>query len=309
MNRTRSGGQSGGAVIIAMLTVALVTASATFLIRSQSLWVTQTTTALDFAQGHQVLLAGLDWSLSVLADDARSSRIDHQQEVWATRMAPSEADGWEIVGYVEDAQGRFNLNNLVQNGTVSAHDVEVFSRLLTEIGVDVRLARTLVDWMDEDSQTDVAGGAEDDVYLKRNPAYRAANRSLIELSNLSKVSGFDAQIIARLSPWVTVLPRATTVNANTAPAQVLVAVIPGLTRGEAELLANSRDTTPFNSLNELQSRLPRKDLKFEARDLSVSSNYFVVNGSARRGEIRMGMMSLVYRQGSSWPLIVWRREA
>lgn len=305
---TSSPTQRGGAIIIAILTVALVTASATFLIRSQSLWVSQTTTAFFFAQGQQILLAGLDWSMAVLADDAQNSSIDHPQELWATRLPPSQTEEWEIVGAIDDAQGRFNLNNLVQNGVASPTDIDIFARLLRQIGADPNLASVLTDWMDSDSELTAPGSAEDDFYLKSSPPYRAANQPLTELSNLLRVRGFDANIIARLEPFVTVLPKRTAVNINTAPPLLFTALIPGLSLGEAEILAKGRDTTPFHSLDELQSRLPNEQLKFGIRDLCVGSQYFQVTGTAKNGETKMGLTSLVHREGRSKPAIVWRRE-
>ncbi|MBS1196330.1 MAG: ral secretion pathway protein [Proteobacteria bacterium] len=299
---------AGGAIIVALLAVALVTASATFLIRSQSMWVMQTQTALSLSQGRQLLLAGLDWSMSILADDAHNSSIDHNHELWATRLPPSKAEDWEIVGSIEDAQSRFNLNNLVRNGKLSPPDMAVFSRLLLEVGAHPHLAQTLADRMDDDSEIGTSGSAEDGEYLKQIPPYRVANRPLTELANLARVSGFDAEIIARLSPLVTVLPRPTPVNINTAPPKVLAAVIPGLTTGEAQALANSRDNAPFNTLAELQARLPRGDLRFDARDLSVGSNFFMVTGFAKTGETKAGLAALVNREGASRPSIVWRRE-
>ena len=306
MKRLRA--NAGAAIILALLTVALVTASATYLIRSQSLWVTQTETALALSQGRQLLLAGLDWSMSILYDDARGSRIDHNQEIWATRLPPSKVDDWEIVGAIEDAQSRFNLNNLVRNGKVSAPDVEIFARLLQEAGAPSHLARSLADWMDDDGEISAAGGAEDEAYIKRTPPYLAANRPLTELSNLSRVNGFDAQIISRLAPWVTVLPRPTPVNINTASTTVLAAVIPGLTAGEAQTLANNRDNVPFNSLADLRAHLPRSNLAFDARNLSVGSNFFMVTGMVKNGEIKTALAALVNRESGANPMLIWKRE-
>lgn len=300
--------QRGGAVLIALLTVALVTASATFLLRSQSLWVSQTSSAFFYTQGQEILLAGLDWSMSILSDDAINSSIDHPQELWATRPPPSETEEWEIAGYIEDAQSRFNLNNLLQNGSASLPDIDIFARLLRQAGADPALAWNLADWIDKDLEVSGPGSGEEDHYLKRSPPYRPANQPLTELSNLLRVRGFDADLVARLAPLVTVLPKRTPVNVNTAAPLVLCALIPGLSPGEAEILTKNRNTTPVNSLDELQSRLPREELRYKASDLSVGSQYFLVTGTATSGETRMGLQSLVHREGRAKPVIVWRRE-
>lgn len=300
--------QAGGAIIVAMLAVALVVASAAFLLRSQSSWMVQTESALRLTQGRRMLLAGLDWAMTVLADDARNSTIDHNKEVWATLLPASRTDDWEIAGRIEDAQSRFNLNNLVREGKASQPDLAIFLRLLQSVGGTPMQAQALIDWMDTDNTVTSPGGAEDDEYLARTPPYRTGNLPLTELSNLLSVKGFDQQMVERLAPLVTVLPRPTPINVNTAPAAVLVAAIPGLGLDEAQSLVESRDETPFNSLTEIKERLSRSELNFESANLSIGSSYFYVVGSAKGSEMRMGLNALVSRDGKAKPYIVWRRD-
>lgn len=299
----------GGALIVALLAVALVTASATWLLRNQSLVAGHAETTLSLAQGKQLLLAGGDWALMILAEDARNSTIDHEAEVWATRLPPSEAEGWEIEGRIEDAQSRFNLNSLVRNGQASQTDLEVFVRLLATIGASPALARSLADWIDEDGNVSPPDGAEDATYLTRALPYRAANRPLVELAGLTRVQGFSPALIARLQPLVTALPRPSAINLNTASPELLVAGIPGLALGEAKQLVERRRLAPFASVSDFQSRLPRKELLVPAGVFSVKSNYFRVFGTARADSKKIGLEALVYRDDNARPRVVWRKES
>lgn len=301
--------QTGGALIIALLTVALVTVSVTHLLRSQSIWVQQTETMLKLSQGRQLLQAGVDWSILILADDARSGNMDHHRELWASRLPPIHTDDWEISGQIEDAQSRFNLNNLVRDGKASPADMAIFSSLLQEAGAPHSLAHTVVDWIDADNEITAPNGAEDADYLTQTPPHRTANQPLTELANLSRISGFNAEIIDRLRPLVTVLPHATPINVNTAPPRLLMAIIPGLSLSEAQTLLAHRENTPFASLHALKSRLPRSELSFDAGSLSVGSRFFIAQGRARSGEIRIGLIALIHRENSGRPRIIWKREA
>ena len=51
---------------------------------------------------------------------------------------------------------------------------------------------------------------------------------MISVDSLLDVPGFTPEMVARLRPFVTVLPTTTAVNMNTAPAEVIAAVVPGM---------------------------------------------------------------------------------
>ncbi len=91
-----------------------------------------------------------------------------------------------------------------------------------------QLAANLIDWVDADDVRQ-GGGAEDEVYQRRDPPYRAANRSLLSLDELRLVEGFDGPLVDGLRPYVAVWPLAGDggINLNTAPSWVLA----HLTRG------------------------------------------------------------------------------
>ena len=294
----------GGALIIAILAVALVTSSAVWLLRSQTLWVKQNETLLALSQGKQFLLAGLDWARIILAEDARHSSIDHAAELWAKPLPPSSSEGWEISGAIEDAQSRFNLNNLQINGKASPGDVALFAALLRHTQSPPELAAALVEWLDSETRE----GAEDTAYLALKPPYRSANQALDELADLAKIRGFTPQIIARLMPYITVLPSRTTINLNTTSAALLMTFIPGLTGGEAQQMISRRNHTPFQSLADAKGTLPRLELQMPEGVFSLGSNYFRVVGRATSEGRQIGLEALISREVRLKPQIIWKRE-
>jgi general secretion pathway protein K len=257
-------------------------------------------------QARAVLQAGADWARAVLADDRRVSNVDHLGEPWALRLPPMPVENGELVGQIEDQQGAFNVNNLVSEGKVNAAQLEHFRRLLATLGLPDALAYTLVDWIDDDSQPQPQGGAEDAYYLALDPPYLTANRPLIDVAELALVSGFDVNVRARLHPYVTALPRFTAVNVNTASPEVLAAVVNGLDLGVAQALVAQRDRAYYRDRDDFTKRLPQ-GAAAAAEDISVSSDYFMATLRVTIGGAQASGKALLARPGTGWPVVLWRK--
>lgn len=301
--RTR---QQGVAIVLAISVVALAALVATAIVVSQSTWARQLELTADHVQARSVLQAGADWARAVLSDDRRVSSVDHLGEPWALRLPPMQVENGELVGQIEDQQGVFNVNNLVADGKVNLAQLAHFRRLLATLGLADALAYTLVDWIDDDSQPQPQGGAEDEYYLALDPPYLAANRPLIDVAELALVSGFDDNVRARLHPYVTALPGFTAVNVNTAPPEVLAAVVEGLDPGSAQALVTQRDRAYYRDADDFSRRLPRGATAV-AGDIRVSSDYFMATLRVTIGGAQASGKALLARTSSGWPVVLWRK--
>lgn len=297
--------QNGVAIIMVLLIVALATSLAAFMATQQNLWLRQVESQFDRAQARRIGIAAIDWARAVLADDARTSGVDHEKEIWALRLPAMPVESGEVTGVIEDRQGMFNLNNLVRNGTMSAPDVAQFKRLLGMLGLPVELATTLADWMDADSETQYPGGAENAYYLTLQRPYRAANRPLAELGELSLIKGFDSRTIERLRPYVAALPLPGAINVNFAPPEVLAAVAENMSLADARLLAQQRNMRPFKDVADFRQRLPHGGIQVSDGDITVSSQFFLVTGRASMGRAQVTTQALLQR-ASGWPSVVWQ---
>jgi len=291
---------------MALLVVALVTSLAANLIWRQDLWLRQVETHRDVAQARLLVTAGVDWARAVLAEDARTSTTDHAGEPWATKVPAMPAEGGEVSGELRDEQARWNLNNLIRAGRISAADVAIFRRLLYSLQLPPELASTLTDWLDADSEAE-ADGAEDAYYLGRTPPYRSANRELSDIDSLLRVRGYNRDVIERLRPYVSVLPGYNPLNVNTTSAIVLAAVFPALSSSEVQHLITERDRIPIRDSADFNARLPRPELANLSfiHELDVRSNYFSVAVSARFGNAEISSTVLLDRH-SIWPALVWQ---
>jgi general secretion pathway protein K len=242
-----------------------------------------------------------------LLEDAAQNSIDHLGEPWAQGLPTLPVDGGAIHVSVEDAQGRFNLNNLLQNnGQPSPADFQVFQRLLVTLKLDPLLANALLDWMDADSNVTSPGGAEDVDYLALKTPYRAANQPLTSVDELRLVRGFDAKTMQVLLPYVTVLPPGvrTTININTA-SPALLAALTNLDLAWAERVAENRRSKPMNNVSDLASLLPAGS-QLPSALASVKTDFFLVTLDTSIGRHQRRTVALLRRAGKSTDWI-WHR--
>ena len=295
---------NGAALISALLMAALVTVLGTSLLFSQETWLAQLGHQNERLTTRELAHIGMHWGRAVLYDDRRRGGGDHLGEAWAQTMQPVEVDGAIINGHIIDAQSRFNLNSLVKAGARDPDALASYARLLGILRLPVDLAQSLADWEDADDETGVPGGAENYYYLGLPQPYRAANAPLSDIDELRWVRGYTAEVVARLAPFVTVLPEQATVNVNTASPEVIAAVT-GISLVQAQQFAATRIASPIMTSAALASRIP---LGEASGRVGISSNFFVIQSVARKGVTRTRIEALVNRQAVRWPTIVWLRQ-
>jgi len=292
----RPASQRGAALITAILVVALATAIAASLTWDLFLDQRRAFGRITVDQGFMYSLGAEAWAKQILKDDAEDNQVDHPGEAWAIQIAPLPIEGGQIQGRIEDLNGRFNLNNLVD--AVGASDpaaIEGFRRLLLALELDVRLADRMADWIDRDLEPNFPDGAEDSVYLGRQPPFRTANRPITSVSEMLLVYPELGQAgYARLRPYVAALPRGTFININTARPEVLLTAAENMGFREAERIAADRPEAGWESLEQLGDMIPA-----EARGaLGVASNWFRLAVRVDIGTQRFTMYSLLHRDAS-----------
>ena len=275
--------QRGTAVIIAMLVLALAVAGAAAMLERQDLDARALQSQRDYEQARWMLRGGMHWARSILAEDARAGASDHRRELWASGLPPTDVQLGSLAGEIRDEQGLFNLNNLLRGGKPDPLQIAALGRLLGAIGLTPALA--------------------DAIAARIDP-----RRPLADVGELAGLGGLGVDALSRLRRYATALPRPTAVNINTAPAEVLVAVVEGLALSEAQALARRLATDPVRNRDEFQARL-RPNLRPNLEGISASSQFFVVQGRAKVGDADLRMEALLQRTGAGLPVIVWQRNA
>lgn len=300
---------SGAALLLAMLTLALMAEIAALVVADYGSAMELLVGRQDQGQSRWLARGAVDWARNVLAEDARTSTSDHLGEMWATRVAPTPVEDGEVGGEILDYSGYFNLNALVASGIAATEQVESYKRLLQLIGVPPQdaasLTAALVDWLDANSER-VSNGAESDWYAAQGKRYRVANAPLADIDELALVRGYGEDVINRLRSVAVALPESAPVNANSAPPEVLSALIPNLSIDEARVIAARRLADPFADEADFLARLPRSATAPPAGRFSATSRYFLVGGRAKYG-LAVTRMQVLLDRNSVWPEIIWQK--
>lgn len=296
----------GSALVLALLVVAMVVVLASSILWRQQVWIADLELQRERTTLRTLVRSGTDWARAVLVADARMSAIDHLAEPWATRVPPTPWEKGSIGGFLEDEQGKWNVNNLVRNGRVDSAQFEALQRLLEILGLPTELAFPLRDWVDADNDPESSAGAEEEFYLSLAVPYRPANAPLSHVDELGLVRGYTPDVVARLRPFVTALPEFAAVNVNTVSREVLEAVQPGLTDTDIATLLDRRNRIPFRDLEDFRGTLQRSAIAREERNLTTASQYFLATVSARQGDSSVDLACLIRRQNGRTD-IVWQR--
>lgn len=300
----------GAAVVAALLVVALATTVVAGLFVRENVTVRGVENRLALSQTRWVERAALDWARVILrVDGATSGAVDHLGEPWAAPVAETRLDETvtagarfggasrpaTLSGRILDAQSMFNLGTLAEGGRPAEAGVLAFRRLLAVLGQpealgDAVLARVLA------GQPRVVDG---------RPVPGAA-LPLVRIDDLRDVPGVAASTVEALRPFVVVLPAPTPVNLNTAPPEVLAAVVPDLDLPAARRFAARRERTVFRSLDEAAAALDGQPVLPPAL-VSVGSSYFLVRGVVRFDRVEAATEALLSRNGQKIELL-WQQR-
>jgi len=119
--------------------------------------------------------------------------------------------------------------------------------------------------------------------------------------------GLSPAGLAALTPHVTLLPTPTPINLNTAGADVLQAVIPGLDAAAARQLLVLRARRPWQSLEEARQALGPLGHQIQPSRHAVTSRYFLIRTRLQRGSLVRQSEALVERGSNSGIQVIWRR--
>jgi general secretion pathway protein K len=312
----RRQGTRGAALLTAMILVTVVATLASGMLWQQ--WRALQVEAAERTQTQaQWLLQGaMDWSRMILREDARSGGTDHLNEPWAAPLAEARlstflaadrqmSEGMPdafLSGRIEDAQSRYNLRNLVQQGKISPPELQTLERLCEHIGLGSDVAQRLAQAL----RRATPGGATE---AEASPSIGGTATALpvmpASVEDLAWL-GLSEAVVRQLQPYVVLLPRETPVNLNTAPKEVIAAVLPGTDLASAQRLVQSRLREPLRAPDDAKRVLGERALT-DARRVSVNSAYFLVTGSLRLDTLVIAQRSLIERQGRDVRLLSSRR--
>ena len=214
----------GAAVVLAMLLAALAAAVAATLFADQQRWLRTVEHRRDQVQAQALAMAGVLWASQIVDEDARRSAIDHLGEPWALTLPPYH---WKTAKFAARSAMRKAAQHQRARRDRGSANVER-ARLEDSCCAQVRAAGRAR----RDGRLDrrrrrggEASGGEDAVYLAQSVPRLAANAPVLRVAELGAVKGVTPRMMAALLPYLSALPAGTPVNVNTAPREVLAAIV------------------------------------------------------------------------------------
>ena len=311
MSRTAPGQRrpattAGAALLVALLVMALASALAVELLRGLHLDLARTA-SLDRDARSRALGLGAE-SLARRAldrDTEREPAIDSHDSPWRRAAGTLPVAGGSVAASLSDLDGRFNVNTLIRpDGNDDDAAGAQFERLLRSLGLEPAIGAALADWIDADA-IPRRDGAEDLFYTARRPAYRAANRPLVHITELRLIAGVDDDAFEALRPHVCALPAdVRRINVNTATEVVLMSLLPGIDRARARRLhsngrARYRDTEQFRHAPALSGL----DTGALAGRIKVRSDHFLLHTRVRLEQRPRDYYALLRRDGTRYDVV------
>ncbi len=243
--------QSGTVLIIALLVVAVITGLAIDFASRFQLSLSRAENRFFTNQMQQSLFSIEHASMWALREDKEgdvddgNKNYDYLEEDWAKAEQYQQLIQVEFGDVlinevsIEDAQGRFNLNQLGLSSTKYDPSLSFdkrytpqqrrFIRLLQTVPNGVvssteaeEITQAVIDWIDSDNNVTGAGGAETDFYASQEQPYRAPNQIFVSTSELRLVKGITEEIYEHIAPLVIAIPdTAAGMNINTVSSEIM----------------------------------------------------------------------------------------
>jgi general secretion pathway protein K len=307
-----TGRQEGVALITAMLIVALATTLAIEVSFRQQLHIQRSGAMFELEQARLFGQAVETWAGVILREDREDGAIDHLGEDWSRQVAYLPIDEGALNASLEDLQGRFNINNLVNGAEINAVALERFQRLLTLLELPPTIADAAIDWIDPDTGVSGPGGAEDEYYSRQDLPYRTPNRPMQSVQELRLLREVDEATFRRLQPFVTALPELTPININTAKPEVLASLSPRVTPADTERIQEIQQDGGYESVEVFLQEFEAQEAEEGAippTSLSVASNYFALQSVVQYAGAQANLTTILRRNEQTGAEVVYRSYA
>ncbi len=238
-----------------------------------------------------VLIAGEDWAKKRILQSLSKNEI-----FITSTLAPTQINGATLAGIVNDAQGKFNINNLMKDENESASFNSFISNLFSN------------------SETESQQLIKD--IQQRVKSYQLFQESTVPIvpytsaSELRVLPGINAKNYELIAKNIIALPEATSLNLNSATAYSLLTLSPEMTMATAKSLIKIRDSMHgFSSVDTFTSLAPLGDLALNQDLITVKSQYYISTMTVQNHDVNLTLNSLLkvnINQDGPAVMVLWR---
>lgn len=272
-----SGNEKGVALITVMLVFVIAAGIAMSMLSRQQLDIARTANLLEQTQAYQYALGAEELARQTLYENAiKSPGLDHSGQSWAMMQKGFPIENGQVDITVEDLQGKFNLNSLLDaRVNATARFVSLLKALNIQANIE-NIREELATEAQANGLPPVAISPQEKFYLL------ADAKGLRALANLSPSD------MESLLPLVTALPETNLMlNVNTAPDTVLRTYVP-----------NDAAYGRMMDIRNAQGYLKEQQLRSIGMDTSgmgVGSTYFQCTVAVQLNGTAVRLQSVLHR--------------
>lgn len=285
----------GSALLTALFIMTLVAIVATAMTTRLQLDIYRTRLIINHDKLYLAAQAVTFWSLTELNNTNRRFSTVNKLGMVA-QLPPNLEHIYNQVtlgGGIYDLQSRFNLNNILEKKSMASFINLVKIVFPKSNDTDTtNLVLAVKDWV---SNYDLSRGTDNytSYYLSQNPPYFPSRQIMQSSSEFRLVKDVSPQIFLALEPFITVLPDTTSVNLNTAPKEVIMALGNGVTEAHANELIMSRGEEGIKDIKDVSEILKKIDVPDD--QTTLESTYYLTVAYASNEDFNIVVYTLIKR--------------
>ena len=308
MHTINTSSQRGSATVVALIVVSLITICITSLIWQQNFEIRKTSIYKENSQIIWLQRPLNELVRQVLRIDLMNDpNVDHLGEIWAlpiensrvedylkTQDLPEDLRNIQFSGYIQDAQGMFNIANLwdINFSVSNIGGIQIYAALLQKIGLDKSLAEQTARFV------------------------ISSNLKPQHLDDLISVPGYSPETMQKLSRFAILLTEPTAVNVNTSSVEVLLALVPTFSQADAERFVQLRTRSPLKNkedINRLFNIIKPNQMTPVTNQMDVRSNYWLANTNIMIDQRNINSQTLIKRFNTpqadrNYTTILWTKQ-
>lgn len=300
--------QKGTAIIMALFVMSIVATISIAMMGRLSIDIQRTELLLKASDANLYAQGSIAWAMDVLNTNLKNRKVDKLTDLMPIESPVDTANGFTISSNVEDMQGYFNVNNLI-NDIYQSDFIKLLQTADPKLDANTAtvITQAVKNWILPANKIN----PYETEYANSKPPYAAPHKAMSSVSELRLVKGMTPKLYEKLTPYITALPEVTPININSVPAAVLMSLSPSMTTSSATQILAQRKSSPFKSVAQFLNLDVVKNNPINPSKLTVESHYFLIKTQVSVGQQETILYTLVVRtikDSKPTEMILWQTK-